>query len=649
MPQNHVSATEDFASHTWEDTYRELAAADKDTGLGPDDLERLADAAWWSGRAEEAVDTLERAYLGYLKAESNPRAAAMAIRLGERALRAMEGSVAQGWLARATRLLEGEPESAVNAWSEFMRSAEALMVRGDVNLAITHADRAMELGRAHDDADVENIARSFKGAALTKMGRVEEGLALIDEAALAATTGELHAKTACDVYCFTISACRDVSDLRRSTEWTERAERYMQRESIHGYPGACKVHRAELKRLQGRWSEAEEEARSACQELEQFRLIDVLGSAYNEIGEVRLRLGDLAGAEQAFFSAYDYGMDAQPGLARLQLAQGDVAAAAQSLERSLARSEGHYDLVSRVQLLPARVEIALAADDVDGARAATEELERIAADHESTLWAAAASTARGSLELAQGDSVSAIDHLDTAWHLWQALEFPYEAARARTTLGLARRAGGDESGARLELSSALSVFRQLGAAGDVAILEEVLTPDATVTERSVVTMAFMFTDIVTSTDLIGLIGDAAWASLLEWHDRTLRALFTSHHGDVVNHTGDGFFVAFGDTSHAVDCAVEIQRTLRRHRSEHGFAPSIRIGIHVAAATRGEDTYTGRGVHVAARVGEVGGADEIVVSAESFAGADPGFPISEPRTVNLKGVVEPLAVHTVDWS
>lgn len=649
MPQNHAPPTEDFAAPSWEDTYLELAATDKDAGLGPDDLERLADAAWWSGRAEEAVDTLERAYLGYLKADSKSRAAAMALRLGERALRAMEGSVAQGWLARADRLLEDEPESMVTAWAEFLRSAEALVAHGDLHQSIAHADRAIELGRAHGDADVENIARSFKGVALIKMGRLDEGLALIDESALAATTGELHAKTACDVYCLTISACRDVSDLRRSREWTERAERYMERLAIHGYPGECKVHRAELKRLQGRWSEAEEEARSACQELERFRLIDVLGAAYNEIGEVRLRLGDLTGAEQAFTTAYECGMDAQPGMARLQLANGDVAAATQSLERSLSRFGGHYDLVSRVQLLPAKVEIALAANDVDAARAATEELEQIAVDHESTMWTAAAETARGSLELALENSDAAIEHLDKAWHMWQTLGFPYESAKTRVGLGQARRAGGDESGAHLELNAALAVFRDLGADRDVALTDRLLLWEDSLPAHIVESKAFMFTDIVTSTDLIGLIGDAAWASLLEWHDRTLRALFAAHGGVVVNHTGDGFFVAFGETAPAVTCAVAIQRSLRHHRSEHGFAPSLRIGIHVAEATRGEDTYTGRGVHVAARVSAVAEGEEIVVTAESLAGISLGFPTSEPRTVTVKGIAEPLVVHTVDWS
>ncbi|HJS71528.1 MAG TPA: adenylate/guanylate cyclase domain-containing protein [Acidimicrobiia bacterium] len=648
MTQTLDAGRRAFEQRSWEQAYQELSAADQEAGLHPDDLERLADAAWWSARSEEAVDLLERAYLGYLQEGSNGRAALMAIRLAERAIRSLEGPVAQGWLARAVSLLEGEPESAVHAWAEFMRGAEALIARGDLSESIEHAERAMELGRAHGDTDVVTMARSFKGAALTKMGRVEEGLALIDESALAATAGELDAKTACDVYCFTIATCRDVSDLRRASEWTERADRYMQRNSIDGYPGACMVHRAELKRLHGRLTEAEEEARAACDELERFRLVDLLGLAHNEIGEVRLRVGDLAGAEEAFLKAYEYGADPQPGLARVHLAKGAVEEASRSLERSRNRLGGKLDLVAQVRLFPASVEVALAGGDLDAARSATESLEQLAADHQNPIWTANATTARGTLDVAEGNLEEATERLDSAWRQWQELDFPYESARARTELGLARRAMGDESGARLELNGALSVLRRLGAARDVGLVESALGSTEEKT-RATVTKTFMFTDIVTSTDLIGLIGDSAWADLLEWHNRTLRARFAAHGGEVVNHTGDGFFVVFGDPTAAVECAVEIQRSLRGHRSDHGFAPSIRIGIHTDEATQGEGTFTGRGVHVAARVGAVGQGEEITVSAATLEGvADLRYPLSEPKTVNLKGVAEPVDVRTITW-
>ncbi|HEU4319776.1 MAG TPA: adenylate/guanylate cyclase domain-containing protein [Acidimicrobiia bacterium] len=648
--QSITAGREAYGRNSWEEAYQELKSADGSDDFDPDDLVLLADAAWFSGRVEESTQTLERAYLGYVDEGAPDSAAVIAIRLVERAFRAGEAPIAQGWLARAERLIEDLPESGVHAWVATMKGAKALLADGDAAAAIGELEQAIELGRLHRDPDVEAVALSFKGTALTRLGRVEEGLALLDAATAAATSGELRVKTACDVYCLTISACHDLSDLRRSAEWTERAERHMQQGSVSGYPGACKVHRAELKRYQGKWAEAEEEARAACEELERFRLLDILGSAYNEIGEVRLRMGDLAEAEAAFVKAYEYGWDPQPGLSLLHLARGNAAEAASSLERSLSRGQDHagFDLVHLVHNLPAKVEIDLARGDLEGARAATEELERIATEHDNRVWSAAAGTARGKTELFEGQVDQALHHLDRAWRSWRDLDFPYESAMTRTSLAEARRAAGDETGARLELNAALASFRDLGAKLGVQRVNELLEDNAQ-REATLATMTFMFTDIVTSTDLIGLIGDEAWASLLGWHDRTLEAEFTGHGGNVVNHTGDGFFVAFSDVGPAIDCAVDIQRSLRTHRREHGFAPSIRIGIHAADATSTDGGFTGRGVHVAARIGAEAGADEILVSESTLAAVSGlEYPVSEARSLSLKGISTPVEASTVDW-
>jgi class 3 adenylate cyclase len=159
----------------------------------------------------------------------------------------------------------------------------------------------------------------------------------------------------------------------------------------------------------------------------------------------------------------------------------------------------------------------------------------------------------------------------------------------------------------------------------------------------------MFTDIVTSTDLVGLIGDAAWEDLLHWHDRILRSEFERQGGREVRHTGDGFFVAFERAADAVEAAVSIQRRLAAHRSEHGFAPWVRIGIHTTEATPQGSDFSGHGVHVAARIGDVGDRDEIVISADALQSAGGlRFAVSGPLSSKLKGVDTPVDVHRVDW-
>lgn len=157
---------------------------------------------------------------------------------------------------------------------------------------------------------------------------------------------------------------------------------------------------------------------------------------------------------------------------------------------------------------------------------------------------------------------------------------------------------------------------------------------------------FMFTDIVKSTNLLEAMGDEAWESLLRWHDETLRSLFASHHGEEVAATGDGFFVAFESPEEAVACAVAVQRRLAEQRRTQGFAPQVRIGIHAAGATQVGQNFTGKGVHEASRIAGLAEGGEILASRATTAGGR--FTVSEPRTVNVRGIAEPVEVVSVDW-
>jgi class 3 adenylate cyclase len=312
--------------------------------------------------------------------------------------------------------------------------------------------------------------------------------------------------------------------------------------------------------------------------------------------------------------------------------------------------------------LPAQVEIAIAAHDLEAARTAVEELEQVAELFERPIFQAGALTARGELLLGEARASEASPVLGKSWRLWQATDLPYEAARARLEYAEALSAEGDATMARRDFLAARGAFERLGASLDVervdALLANMTAGDAMSAEADPagplradvqVTRTFMFTDIVTSTDLVGLIGDEAWNELLRWHDRELRAAFARHGGEEANHTGDGFFVAFAKASGAIECAVDIQRRLLRHRREHGFAPWVRIGMHTAAATRRGRNYTGGGVHVAARIGAIGGREEIFLSTAVLAAAGPiRYGLSEPKPVTLKGVREPVEVQSVDW-
>jgi class 3 adenylate cyclase len=428
----------------------------------------------------------------------------------------------------------------------------------------------------------------------------------------------------------------------------------MRRQNAGGYPGICQVHRAELKMLHGQWPEAELDARHACDELERFKLLDAVGYAHYQVGEVRLRMGDLAGASEAFDKAYEHGHDAQPGLALLQLARGEVDDARRSIARALATAAGTGGLADRAtrgRLLPAQVDIALATGDLEGARQAVEELEAIASDFERPLFRAGAMTARGELLLGQDKASEASPVLGQSWRLWQTTDLPYESARARLSYAQALTAEGDATAAHRDLLAARSTFERLGATLDLERVDALLGAGTGATAGPALraTRTFMFTDIVTSTDLVGVIGDEAWSELLAWHDRELRAAFAKHRGEEVGHTGDGFFVAFEGAGDGIECAVDIQKRLMRHRHEHGFALGVRIGLHAAEATHQGGNYIGRGVHIAARVSAAAAKEEILVTRDVATGAGTvRFSLSEPRPLTLKGVREPIEVQSVDW-
>lgn len=151
---------------------------------------------------------------------------------------------------------------------------------------------------------------------------------------------------------------------------------------------------------------------------------------------------------------------------------------------------------------------------------------------------------------------------------------------------------------------------------------------------------FLFTDIVGSTDLIGVIGDEAWSNLRRWHDQALREQFEGHGGIEQDNAGDGFFVAFDDPSRALACAVAIQGRLAEHRASSGFAPQVRIGVHRDTAVQDEGGYRGAGVHLAARVAGAAGPGEVLVTASLAAELGVTGP---SRSLELKGIPDPVEV------
>ena len=412
--------------------------------------------------------------------------------------------------------------------------------------------------------------------------------------------------------------------------------------------------------MRGAWLEAETEARRASDELQGF-VPAAVGQAFYQIGQIRLLRGDLPAAEEALLRGHSFGHDPEPALSLLRLAQGRSDAANASIKRALDepvqspswRAPSDSGLY-RMSLLPAQVEIGLAAGDTATARHAADELEALAVQYDTPAARATVGLAQGTVLLAEGKVAEAVHQLRQSVKLWSELDVPYEAGRARTALAAGLAADGATDTAVMELQAAVEVFEQLGAAPDRQRAADMLArisgtrQSAPKPARARAARAFVFTDIVDSTRLAELLGDEAWDRLLRWHDETLRTLVAEHAGEEIKRTGDGFFLAFDDAARAIACAIAIQRRLAAQRQGQGFAPSVRIGIHWAEATRSGLDYIGAGVNQAARIGAVAGSAEILVSTETIAASHETYPEKERRTVELKGISALVEVASIDW-
>jgi DNA-binding CsgD family transcriptional regulator len=462
-----------FQRQAWSDARTWLAQADRETPLEPEDLERLAAAAFLVGEDAASIDALTRAHHGFLQRGDPVPAARNAVRLAFTMFeRPALQSQATGWVARARRLID---ECAIDcAERGFLLCAEAFMkVRSsDPAGAGTLFAQAADVGTRFKDRNVLALARHGQGRVLLFQNRTAEGFAMLDEVMVSVTCGEVDPVISGVVYCSVLSACHDVFDLRRAKEWTTALTAWCDAHPDMLFRGECLVRRSEMLQLQGAWDEALEEAEQACARLhERSPARDAGISPYRAAELYRLR-GDFPKADELYRRASQAGRNPHPGLALLRLAQGQVEAAAVAIRHELQEKRSP---AVRAETLRAAVEILLATKDPVAARSAAEELTRIASAVNAPFLRASSSEAEGAVALASGDAGAAMTLLRDACAIWRELEAPYEIARSRELTGLAYRQLGDEEGAQLEFEAAAETFERLGARPDAARLASLIT------------------------------------------------------------------------------------------------------------------------------------------------------------------------------
>jgi tetratricopeptide (TPR) repeat protein len=457
------------ARGAWAEAHELFCEAASAGILPPSDLPLVAQVAYAAGHLDVTIETWERAYAESARAGDNLGAAGAAVRIAMHLLfdTAMMAPV-RGWLARAERLLGEQGDTPVHAWFAVVRNYERLL-SGDAEGARAWARRAVEIGGRTDPAAAA-IGRVADARGLVLAGEVEEGLALLDEAGVAATSGELDPLSRGVVYCELVCALQGLAQYDLAEQWTNAMERWSVKNAIGSIHGRCRVHKGEILCLRGSLDAAEHELTVACDELRPY-LRRELGWPLVELGRVRLRRGDIDGAEEALLAAHDVGWDAQLGLALARLARGDVDLAAASIREAIAKPSyvpskelpPATDL-RRVGLYEAQVEIALRAGDREGARVASVELARIANRFRSKALTAGAALARGRVVLADGGAAEAVRSFEEAVRLWHDVGAPYEGAIARRGLADAHRANGHLATAELEERAARATLERIGAA-----------------------------------------------------------------------------------------------------------------------------------------------------------------------------------------
>ncbi len=467
-------ARESYERHEWVAAYRALSDLDDDA-LEASDFLALAATAYLLGRTNDVVQALQRAHQVSLDAGDRPTAVRAAYWLASTLWQRGESAVGNGWLARAVRIMDqvdGEVAERGYVWEAELMSH---IFRGELAEALVLAPQVTDHGRRFAEPDLVALGLHAEGRLLLHLGRVAEGLGRLDEALAGVMAGEVGPVTAGRVYCSTIEACQEVSDLGRAGAWTRALTRWCEAQpGLLAYTGQCATHRGQLLRLHGAFADAVEELEQALHRYQELGGHSAVGLAYYELGETHRLRGDLGRAEASYDDAVLHGHPGQPGRAMLWLAQGRTDTAAGAVRGLLAE---RHDPVQRAQVLPAAVQVLVAAGDSAEAIELARELTDLAEAFGCSALLAAGRYAAAVAAAAGGEPARAVEDARRALELWSALPAPYEEARSRVVLGRALRLLGDERSAAVELDSAVTGLAALGAETDRREVARLLAAD----------------------------------------------------------------------------------------------------------------------------------------------------------------------------
>lgn len=502
-----IQGKEAFRKQAWTDSFTLLATADQEKPLSPEDLKSLATAAYLIGKTDDCRDIWNRAHHAFLKKNNIRQAAYCAFWLGMILLNQGKSAQGGGWIARAGRLVEDNHLDCVEKGFLLVPKALQCLSSGDHGKAHEVFSQAVDIGRRFKNTDLITLGRLGRGQALVLQNNISEGTMLFDEVMVAVLSDEISPIITGIVYCSVIETCQKIYDLSRAMEWTGALSRWCDSQpDLVPFRGQCLVRRVEIMQLHGEWQDAMNEGQRACEILSGPPGEAAAGEAWYRRGELFRLSGKFSKAEEMYRQASNWGRKPQPGLALLRLFQGEIKDATTTIRQSEGEKK---ERISRSKILPAYVEIMLAAGKIRAAEAASKELVEIANELQAPFLMAIASRAQGNVLLADGDPRAALDKLRNAWSLFKSFDAAYESAKTRVLIGRACREVGDKDTAEMELDAARWKFQQLGAVPELEVVESLIrnSPSGTIhglTPRELEVLRFLATGKTNKTIAVDL-------------------------------------------------------------------------------------------------------------------------------------------------
>ena len=468
-----LRAREAFDRRDWVAAYEGLSAGRSDALLAADFAD-LATAAFLVGRHNDCIQALQRAHQAHLDAGNQHAAVRSAFWLAMTLMDRGEYAVASGWILRAERLLEASEQGTVeHGYVLFFRMLGHIL-GGDPITGLDEAATLTSYGRRFGNGDLLAAGLMAQGRCLLYLGRVPEGVRMLDEAMVGVTTGEVSPIFAGHTYCSLIEACQEISDFDRVAQWTTALTTWCGAQvGLVPFTGQCAVHRGQVMRVRGAYEQAIAEFDGAAARYLAAGTPAPAGLAFAEKGGLLRIRGEYDAAEEAFEQAVGLGHDPQPEHALLSLANGRIDAACAAVRRVLGEPR---DPIHRSQLLPGAIDVLVAGNDLAAARPLVDELEAVGDAFDSNSLKAMAGYAVGALALAEDRPEDALEALRAALLRWRELGWPYETARTQVLMGRSLRDLGDEESAAVELGSAARALAALGATPAAQEVARLLAP-----------------------------------------------------------------------------------------------------------------------------------------------------------------------------